>query len=112
MLEQGRDRSRKVAISLSDPWDLGESIGWRELSATLTLGPAPDDTAAIVVLAEALSVGTSEYKTFAVSPRHFGRSMSEVLAGDEVFASFRSSNQEAGSAAFPTLRFIGMVSPR
>lgn len=82
-------------LTLSDPWEIGESIGWKSLEVLIVkcgkraksvFGPEAD--AIIIKLEAPFSFAGVEYEYLQGSPRHEAVSFDSLLHGESVFCSF------------------------
>jgi hypothetical protein len=67
----------RIAVSLSDPWDLGEALGWPTLLGTVIhFGPV----AWLVELTQPFTHAGSEYRFLVVIARHTESSLSNAIS--------------------------------
>lgn len=84
----------KVVLQLSDPWALGEALGWPRISATVTI--AKDDTW-LAKIDDPFEFDGTEYRFIVVSPRHEGKSLSDASTGTIPCSMTRISTEHATS---------------
>jgi hypothetical protein len=81
--------SLRIEISLSDPWDLGESLKWQPILGQMALGAEhPSHGRVLVTLDQPIEFGGSMYRYAVAAPRHEGRRVAEVADGRSVLCSF------------------------
>jgi len=92
--------NKKVAFGISDPWDLGEQLGWPTLEATIVNvkdeGGMPISIA--IQLTNPFVYKDARCEFFIVSPRLEGNDFSQLSKKQSVFSGFTriSSDQIAG----------------
>ena len=89
-----------VSISIGDPWELGEAIGWPKMIGILYMGINDGDK---IVLSENIDFNGHVYREFSVSVRHEGHELNEVIMG-KVACNFSSKDVDPG------LNFTGSIS--
>lgn len=79
----------RIQVVLSDPWDLGESCGWKPLYGYL-LRLALDAPGGRALLKFERPIGHrgATYEFAIAAPRHQGSSLESLKAGESVFCSF------------------------
>jgi hypothetical protein len=78
-----------ILISISDPWDLGESLGWQPLRGQLLkVLDTEHGGRALIKLDEPVSQRGSVCRYLVASPRHEGNDIASVQAGRKVSSSF------------------------
>lgn len=76
---------KTLLIKLSDPWDLGESFGWRPLAAEVVAARVDDEGGALLVRMKSPFIYKDvrcEY--FVAAPRHEDSSVEDLTAGRPV----------------------------
>jgi hypothetical protein len=75
-----------VSIVISDPWELGEAVGWRPLLGTM-IELVDDDEGGrgLIRLNVPLSHAGGRYGYVLASPRHEGERLHALRAGNSVF---------------------------
>ncbi|NQU40346.1 MAG: hypothetical protein HQ523_10375 [Lentisphaerae bacterium] len=86
---------RPISLVMSDPWELGESIGWEPLWGLVVKcgvrpsgGFGPKREALIIRLAEPLSFKGIRYEYLQGSPRHEVDALADLQKGEDLFCSF------------------------
>jgi hypothetical protein len=112
--------AQRVSILISDPWDLGESLGWRALPGVLvTTRNDGQGGRALIQLDNTISYKGSAYRYVVASPRHQGREISDLKDHKKVDATLTgiADNQAHSRDALNTsnwrggLAFIGEIEP-
>ena len=77
----------KVSISITDPWEFGESRKWRPLRGEL-LKRVDDDYGglALIRLDESVTYRDTTWQYVIASPRKLGELISAVESGHEIFS--------------------------
>lgn len=106
-------KNRKITLKLSDPWDLGEQLGWSELEAIIV--NVKDDGGVPISIAIKL-VNPFDYKNtsceyFIASPRHEGTDFTAFFKGQAVFCGLTriSSDQIATVNPFDLSHWRGGI---
>ena len=75
----------RVFIAITDPWELGERLGWTRLGGELER-TVDDETGerGLVRLDVPIVQGDRAYRYVVASPRHEGRSLAELVLGKSV----------------------------
>ena len=90
---------RRVRVTLSDPWDLGESLSWQPLSGELVrVGVEGKGGRALVKFDQRLIYHGESYQFAVAAPRHEGSSIGELDKGRPVFCSFIGVSDEHGQS--------------
>lgn len=88
-------KTLRVQVSLSDPWDLGESLKWQPLVGELLKIDAEDRGGrALIKFDQKLHYKGVSYQFAVASPRHEGVSLSSLQSGAKVFCSFTGISDE------------------
>lgn len=91
-----------VVIGLSDPWELGEQLSWKELDAKVLLGADSDRGGSILLqLDEPFVFRETLCEFFVASPRHEGNRLSSLLTGSSVFCNLTRIPPDRVSAKNP-----------
>ena len=100
--------NRNVVLKISEPWDIGEQLGWSALEASVH---AVSDSAVLIKLTHPFSSREVLCEYFVATPRLDGDSVSDLLAGRSVFCALTrvSSEQALSSAPFDLSRWRGGV---
>jgi hypothetical protein len=108
----------RVRISLSDPWDLGESLNWQPVFGKLVkISLDVHGGRALIELDQPISYKGTTCQFAVAVPRHEGKNLEVLDKGGKVFCGFTGvSNEHAVSeAALSTdhwrggLAFIGDI---
>jgi len=108
--------SIRIQISLSDPWELGESLKWKPVLGQIVLDANDlSDGRALVTLDQPIEFRGSKYRFAVAAPRHEGRSIQELLPSGSVLCSFIGITDEQAMSSDATsidrwrggLAFIG-----
>jgi hypothetical protein len=105
--------NKKVAFGISDPWDLGEQLGWTTLEATVI--KVKDEGGVSVSLAIKLTdpfvYKDTRCEFFIVSPRLEGNDFSQLDTKQPVFSGFTrvSSDQIISDDTFDLSHWRGGV---
>lgn len=90
-----------IVIRLSDPWELGELLGWQELRAVIIDAEATTDKLyrsqqemAIVRLDDPFVFRNTSCEYFVASPRHRGSSLRRLVSGQSVFCGITRISEE------------------
>jgi hypothetical protein len=90
-----------IVIRLSDPWELGEVLGWQELRAVIIDVETATDKLyrsqqemAIVRLDDPFVFRNTSCEYFVASPRHRGSSLSRLASGQSVFCGITQIPEE------------------
>ena len=98
---------RAAIVKVSDPWNLGESIAWRPLEATivqhgtLASGYGTESEAIILKVNEPFEFEGTRYAYLVGSPRHEGDTFDGLDDGGEVFCSLARVDQEQVESESP-----------
>lgn len=65
----------RVVLQLSDPWDMGEALGWPRMPGRVVL---ESDGSWLVELDDPFRYAGAEYRFVVVSPRHVGVNLGEA----------------------------------
>ncbi len=85
---------KRVGIGISDPWELGEALGWATLQGTIShVGQTPTHyntvyDAIIVELEKPLEYRNQHLKWLHLGARHEGRSVFDLDKGAKVSCNF------------------------
>ena len=105
--------NKKVAFGISDPWDIGEQLGWPTLEAVIVNvkdeGDLPISIA--IKLTNPFDYKNTRCEFFIVSPRHEGNDFSQLNKGQSVFSGFTrvSSDQIVANDPFDLSHWRGGV---
>ncbi|MEM9280995.1 MAG: hypothetical protein AAGA96_04150 [Verrucomicrobiota bacterium] len=75
--------NRVVALKISDPWDLGESLGWKSYTAQVL---AEDEEKVLIRLDEPFTYKGKQREYFVASARHQGDSVAQLAKGKPLFS--------------------------
>ena len=75
---------RRVILKISDPWDLGESLGWQSYTAQVL---AEDEEKVLIRLDEPFKYKGQLREYFVASARHQGDSVIQLASGKLPFSS-------------------------
>lgn len=104
----------RVRLTISEPWDLGEALGWRPLEGIL-MRIEDDSSGGIAVIHLDAPIETAKHSVqyLLVSIRHQGDRLSDVLVGKQIAcAAIGISREESESAILDTKRWragLGLV---
>ena len=105
--------NRKIVFKLSDPWDLGEQLGWVQLEATIiNVKDAGNVLNSIVIkLAKPFDYKNISCEYFIASPRHEGDDFSQLKQKQVVFCGLTriSSDQIAAVDPFDLSHWRGGI---
>lgn len=88
-------KAMNVSISVSDPWDLGESLKWRPLLGELMQSSSDDRGGrALIRLGHAIDYRGTSYGFVVAVPRHEGATLAALAEGGRVFCSFTGVSDE------------------
>ena len=112
--------TRRISISVSEPWELGEALKWRPMRGEL-LQSVNDEPGgrALVRLEEVIVYRGSVWRYVVASPRHPGKEIAAVQTGDKVLCAFTAVSEQQVEAGDPLetenwrggLAFIGDFEP-
>lgn len=91
---RSRRHSLKVVIRLSDPWDLGEALGWPAIPGTVAHGEADSW---LVELDRPFVHANAEYRFLVVCARHVGRPLANAVYEDVPCNMIRTTAERAAS---------------
>ena len=75
----------RISIQMSDPWDLGESIGWAPLLGAVVQVPKDDQGNCDLIRLDApVSWKGEQWRYIAAGPRHAGTKISTLKLGTEL----------------------------
>jgi hypothetical protein len=79
---------KKIVLGISDPWDLGEQLGWPELEAAIVDIKFDDDMliSVIIKLSDPFKYKNLHCEYFIVSPRLEGGSFSQIQSRSGMFS--------------------------
>lgn len=69
----------KVAVSLSDPWEMGEALGWPTLTGTVV---HRGSNAWLLELDQPFTFSETQYRFLVASARHHGSSLESSESGE------------------------------
>jgi hypothetical protein len=112
---------KPVRISISEPWDLGETLKWKPVLGHL-LRTTSDERGgrALIELDEPVTYGGSVWRYVVASPRHQGNQVTALLSGRSVLSALVGISDQQAKADNPFetskwrgggLAFIGDVEP-
>lgn len=90
----------QVSIQISDPWDLGERLEWKELVGELTLVDL-DRNSVLVKLDIPVSGEKEIFPYLVASTRHVGSKITDLSAEKNVFCNFTGLTYERSLSADP-----------
>lgn len=85
----------RVTINLSDPWDMGEALGWAAMPGTIVHRAA---AAWLVELDRPVFYSNTEYRLLVVLSRHEGRTLAQATLHDVSCSLIRTTAERASSA--------------
>ncbi|TAK56179.1 MAG: hypothetical protein EPO25_01695 [Gammaproteobacteria bacterium] len=110
----------RIAISISDPWELGEVLKWQPLRGEV-LQTVNDDRGgrALIRLDDAISYRGSNWRYVVAIPRHQGNEMAGLYSGKKVLGAFTGISEQQAESSNPLdttnwrggLAFSGDVEP-
>lgn len=74
---------RVVTLKISDPWDLGESLGWQSYTAQVL---AEDEEKILIRLDEPFTYKGQQREYFVAAARHQGDSIAQLAKGKPLFS--------------------------
>jgi len=110
----------RVSISVSDPWDFGEEIGWKPLVGRLVKIVDDDQGGkALIMLDDVVTYRGAPWRYLIARIRHQGDQISALQSGKAVLGSIYGipEDQASSAQAMDTdqrpggLRFIGDIDP-
>jgi hypothetical protein len=113
-------KTPRIQVSLSDPWDLGESLKWQPLCGVmLKVNIDAQGGRALVKFDQPVAYRGEFYQFAVAAPRHEGSSLKTLQDGGKVFCSFTAVSEEHAQSenALSTehwrggLAFIGDIEP-
>ena len=81
----------RVLISVSEPWELGESVRWRLLAGEVLHSA---DDRALVKLDHTINFGGCSWGYVVVEPRHQGKRIDALQAGEKLICGFTGVSEE------------------
>ena len=84
----------RVVIKLSDPWEMGETLGWPAISGTVAHG---DAASWLVELDRPFVYANVEYRFLVVSSRHEDKSLANAVSEDVPCNIIRTTPERASS---------------
>jgi hypothetical protein len=92
----------RIAISVSDPWDFGEAIGWKSLAGQM-LQIVDDEQGgrALIMLDEAVNHRGSAWRYLVAKVRHQGDKITALQSGKKVLSSMIGISDERARSAQP-----------
>ena len=75
--------SREVVLRISDPWDLGESVGWQSYRASVLAG---DKEKVLIRLDEPFVYEGQQREYFVAASRHERHSVTDLAQGKSIFS--------------------------
>jgi hypothetical protein len=103
----------RVAISVNDPWELGEALNWQQIHATV-LKESPDTL--VVRLDSSIEFDGVSYQYLRASTRYEGENLSRIQAGRVISCNFIGlTRAQFDAGSFDTgqcrggLAFLGTV---
>jgi hypothetical protein len=107
-------------VSVSDPWEFGEAIGWRPLVGSL-LKIEDDDHGgkALIMFDDVVSYGGAPWRYVVATVRHQGESITALRSGNVVLGSMIGITDEQAESTHPLdvahwrcgLAFVGDIAP-
>ena len=96
---------KKVAIIVSDPWELVTAVGsgpfLAEILMVAAVGSGSDDEGALIKLVKALRFEGGDWEYFVATTRHRGDGLSDLLSGKEVICNLTAISKAQASSAAP-----------
>ena len=93
---------RQVVIKLSDPWELGESLGWQPLSAVIVAAKGNDEVAALLVrLKQPFVFKDLRCEYFIAVPRLETSRLAALATGEPVFCAITRVGEDRLEADDP-----------
>lgn len=89
---------KPVLIKISDPWDLGEALGWQPLTARIIKSSG---TAVLIKLEVPFAYKGLECEYFVASARHVGDDASKLFEGAAVFCAMTQISEESAQSQDP-----------
>ena len=90
----------QVSIQISDPWDLGERLGWKEIVGELSLVDL--DRNSVLVKLDAPVNGEKEIYPYLVGEtRHVGSKITDLSAENDLCCNFTGLTYERSLSADP-----------
>ena len=74
---------RAVKLKISDPWDLGDYLGWQSYTARVL---AKDDEKVLIRLDEPFTYKGQKREYFVAAARHQGDSIAQLAKGTPLFS--------------------------
>jgi hypothetical protein len=84
----------RVVIKLSDPWEMGEALGWPAISGTVAHSEA---ASWLVELDRPFVHANAEYRFLVVSSRHEDKSLANAVSEDVLCNIIRTTPERASS---------------
>jgi hypothetical protein len=112
--------SQAIVITVSDPWDVGEALGWKTIRGQCVRADSSGEGGrALIRFDEPLHYRDGTYRYAIASPRHIGRRIEEVAAGTTVDCVLIGISDEQAQSANALdannwrggLSFIGDIRP-
>lgn len=92
----------RVKITISDPWQLGEALGWRPMVGNvvrLEANAATND--ALIELDTVVDQRAFPTRFVVATPRHIGESIEAIERGTVVTCSFTGISEEQAFSGYP-----------
>jgi hypothetical protein len=87
-----------VELRISDPWELGEYLGWRTLESLVL---REDRDAWLVELVQPFRYHDGEYRYIVVESRHQGTELSQIYGGAEISCNVTVTTAERAKSDQP-----------
>lgn len=94
----------KLKMTIIEPWDLVSAIGSGPFRATLVdsrWDEQSDVVSILLALEEGIEVESQKYNYLVGSPRHVGRTIADVIGGNQVAFSFVMITDDRAKSANP-----------
>lgn len=108
----------QILITVSDPWDFGESVKWQPFKGEL-LQTVNDERGGriLIKLDNAINHQDSVYRHLVAAPRHQGSEITDLHAGIKILCAFTGISDEQAKSSAPLdtsnwrggLAFVGEV---
>lgn len=86
----------RVVLNLSDPWEMGEALGWPAILGTVV---HTDATSWLVEIDRPFVYANAEYRFLVVSVRHVGKSLANADSEHASCNMIRTTPERASSAS-------------
>jgi len=93
-------KGARVSVQISEPWDLGERLAWRELTGEIAVVDASEN-AVLIELDVSVSDGKDFFLNLVASPRHEGKRIADLSVEDSIICSFTGLTDERAQSKDP-----------